>query len=64
MQTMSDTKWLPAKQVAQRYGTSEKWPWHQQKKDPRFPKGIRFSNGMTRWSRDALDAYDGTLIKN
>ena len=45
---MAELKWLPAKDVAARYGTGEKWPWYQQKNDPNFPRGVRFSNGMTR----------------
>ena len=54
-------KWIPAKEVAARYGTGEKWPWHQQKIDPRFPKGVRFTNGMTRWQVALLDEYDKAL---
>ncbi len=51
-------KWLTAKQVGDRYGTSEKWPWYMQKQDNTFPRGTRFSNGMTRWNIDELNAYD------
>lgn len=58
---MKNHKWLQAKEVAERYGTGEKWAWHIQKKDARFPKGIRFSNGMTRWSAAQLDEYDAQL---
>jgi|TARA_B110000879_G_C11128199_1_gene494820 predicted DNA-binding transcriptional regulator AlpA len=60
---MTQPKWINAKQVAVRYGVSDKWPWHQQKNDPRFPRGVRFSNGMTRWSAEQLDAYDNTLAE-
>ncbi len=60
---MKNQKWLPAKDVAERYGVGDKWPWHQQRKDPRFPRGIRFSTGMTRWSSEQLDNYDRELVK-
>ena len=59
---MTPTKWMPAKEVAARYNTGEKWPWHQQKADPRFPKAVKFSNGMTRWNADQLDEYDEQLL--
>ena len=60
---MASPKWIPAKEVAARYGTGEKWPWHQQKIDPRFPKGVRFTNGMTRWQVALLDEYDKALTE-
>ena len=60
---MAELKWLPAKDVAARYGTGEKWPWYQQKNDPNFPRGVRFSNGITRWSTEQLDRYDRALIE-
>ena len=59
---MTSPRWISAKKVAARYGTGEKWPWHQQKIDPRFPKGVRFSNGMTRWHVGLLDQYDKALV--
>ena len=58
---MASPKWIPAKEIAARYGTGEKWPWHQQKIDPRFPKGVQFTNGMTRWQVALLDEYDKAL---
>jgi predicted DNA-binding transcriptional regulator AlpA len=61
---MTQPKWITAKEVATRYGTGNKWPWHQQRFDPRFPKGVRFSNGMTRWSATQLDTYDATLAED
>ena len=51
-------EWFSAKSVKDRYDTSEKWVYHQQKNDPDFPKGVKFSDGMTRWSRKQLDEYD------
>lgn len=54
-------KFLSAKDVARRYGTSSKWPWYQQKIDPTFPNGIKISEGMTRWSVEHLEAYDESL---
>lgn len=50
--------WLTAKSVGLRYEVNDKWVWKQQKRDPEFPQGVRFSNGMTRWSTDLLDEYD------
>ena len=51
-------KWYDAKGVGERYSAGPKWVYHVQKNDPCFPKGVRFSNGMTRWSADCLDKYD------
>lgn len=50
--------WLTAKSVGLRYEVNDKWVWKQQKRDPKFPQGVRFSNGMTRWNADSLDEYD------
>ena len=50
--------WLTAKSVGLRYDVNEKWVWRQQKRDPQFPQGVRFSNGTTRWSAKRLDEYD------
>jgi len=50
--------WLTAKSVGLRYDVNEKWVWRQQKRDPKFPQGVRFSNGTTRWSAKRLDEYD------
>jgi predicted DNA-binding transcriptional regulator AlpA len=58
---MTQTKWITARQVAIRYGVNSKWPWHQMKRDTRFPRGVRFSNKMTRWNTAELDEYDAAL---
>ena len=39
---MAELKWLPAKDVAARYGTGEKWPWYQQKMTPTFHEASGF----------------------
>ena len=59
---MTQKKFLSAASVGQRYETGPKWVWHQMKNDPRFPKGVRFSGGMTRWSEDDLAAYDQIVL--
>ena len=58
---MTPPKWINARQVDIRYGVNDKWAWHQMKRDPHFPKGVRFSNKMTRWNTADLDAYDAAL---
>ena len=58
---MNSPKWITARQVAARYGVNNKWAWHQMRRDPHFPKGVRFSNKMTRWNTADLDTYDATL---
>ena len=58
---MTQNKWIDARSVAERYGASEKWPWYQQKIDPNFPREIKISGGMTRWSVEQLDRYDEML---
>jgi len=58
---MNSPKWITARQVAARYGVNDKWAWHQMRRDPQFPKGVRFSNKMTRWNTADLDTYDATL---
>lgn len=58
---MNSPKWITAQQVAERYSVNNKWPWHQMKRDPLFPKGVRFSNKMTRWNTADLDTYDAAL---
>ena len=50
--------WLTAKAVGLRYNVNEKWVWRQQRRDPKFPQGVRFTNGMTRWNAACLDEYD------
>lgn len=55
---MAQKIWYTAKGVGKRYDTSPKWVYHMQKIDPRFPKGVRFSGGMTRWSEEQLEHYD------
>ena len=58
---MNSPKWITARQVAARYGVNDKLAWHQMRRDPHFPKGVRFSNKMTRWNTADLDTYDATL---
>ena len=58
---MNSPKWITARQVSARYGVNDKWAWHQMRRDPHFPKGVRFSNKMTRWNTADLDTYDATL---
>ena len=60
---MTQHTWLTDKQVGLRYNTSPKWVWYHQKRDPRFPRGVKFSNGMTRWLASALEAYDATVAQ-
>jgi predicted DNA-binding transcriptional regulator AlpA len=55
---MAQAKWLTAAQVGARYGVCNKWVYAVQRRDPSFPRGVRFTNGTTRWSVEALDAYD------
>ena len=55
---MAQKKWYDAKGVRERYSTEPKWVFYMQKSDPKFPQGVRFSNGMTRWNADCLDEYD------
>ena len=59
---MAQQRWYTAKGVGMRYDTGPKWVWHQMKKDPRFPRGVRFSGGMTRWNEEDLAAYDDLII--
>jgi len=58
---MNSPKWITARQVAARYGVNDKWAWHQMRRDPHFPKGVRSSTKMTRWNTADLDTYDATL---
>ena len=55
---MAQKVWYDAKGVGERYSTSSKWVYHIQKTDPKFPQGIKFTGGMTRWSAHSLDEYD------
>ena len=55
---MAQKIWYDAKGVGERYSAGPKWVYYIQKNDPKFPQGVRFSNGMTRWNADRLDEYD------
>jgi predicted DNA-binding transcriptional regulator AlpA len=50
--------WLTDKQMALRYSCSRKWIWDQAKRDPDFPRPIKFTHGCTRWSAEAAAEYD------
>ncbi len=51
-------QFLSDKQFAARYGLTRQWVWQQVRRDPAFPRPIRFTNGCTRFDlRDVL-AYE------
>jgi len=51
-------KYASPKKVAERYDWHITTVWRRVKEDPAFPRPIKFSPGCTRFSVDALDAYD------
>lgn len=59
---MMSNVWLDANMVAKRYGAGAKWVWYKMRTDPNFPKGIRFSAGMTRWNLEQLNQYDELML--
>ena len=54
--------WLTDKEMAPRYSCSRKWIWDQSKRDPDFPKPVKFSNGTTRFSAEKAAEYDAKKI--
>ena len=44
--------------VAARYGNHRSWTWRQLKKDPTFPKPVKFSPGCTRWRISDIEAWE------
>jgi len=56
--------WLTDKEMALRYSCSRKWIWDQAKRDPAFPRPVKFSNGTTRFSAKKADAYDAKKLAN
>jgi predicted DNA-binding transcriptional regulator AlpA len=50
--------WLSDKQMGERYNCSRKWVWDMCKRDPDFPRPVKFSNGTTRFNAEKAAAYD------
>ena len=57
-----DQLWVSDKETGGRYGNSRKWTWDQVKRDPKFPRPVKFSNGCTRFSVQALNEYDAAKL--
>ncbi len=57
-----DQQWLSDKETGGRYSNSRKWTWDQVKRDPKFPRPVKFSNGCTRFSVQALNEYDAAKL--
>lgn len=55
-----ESLYLTVEQVAQRYGVSVDsiWRW---KRDGRFPKAYKLTNGTTRWRFDDLLDHEASL---
>ena len=58
-----DQQWLSDKETGGRYSNSRKWTWDQVKRDPKFPRPVKFSNGCTRFSVQKLDEYDAAKLE-
>ena len=54
--------WLTDKQLALRYSCSRKWIWDQVKRDPAFPRPVKFSSGATRFNAEKADEYDAEKL--
>ena len=54
--------WLSDKQMALRYSCSHKWIWDQVKRDPAFPRHVKFSNGTTRFNAEKAAEYDAQKL--
>ncbi|MDA7551577.1 hypothetical protein N8760_07165 [Rhodobacteraceae bacterium] len=59
---MTDKKWLTDRELASRYGVSRTWIWNQARREPKFPKPVKFSNGTTRFSVEKADQYDAEKL--
>jgi predicted DNA-binding transcriptional regulator AlpA len=56
-ETVTD-RFLPARQVCDRYGVSEMWVWRRLKDDSGFPRPIMIS-GRRFWRLSELEEWEG-----